>query len=207
MEHPPFVTDWPPETKDYSVTLNVGEVNGRLECVSVTVGAKRDGVAVSGSTLRALPIGKLMAEYVRRLRIEVAAMQIAPGPIDVVQSDGTSRPATPEEQRETDEFWAKARKWAEELAPILEKSGRYPPDHWEHVAEVYKAAVRWQRNPTAVVGEHYGVSRSAAAKWVSRARDRGLLPPARIGRADPPVIEEVLVEMPARAKANKKRKA
>jgi hypothetical protein len=186
MDYPPFTTPWPQGTDDYVVTLNVGEVNGRLECTSVTVRAAREGYVVSSSTLREIPVARLLSEYLRQLRLDVAAARVPSGPIDVVLPDGTSRPATPDEQRGTDEFWAQARQWADALAPILEKSGRYPPEHWEHVAEIYRAAARWQRNPTAVVGEHYGVSRSAAANWVSRARDRGLLPPGRTGRADPP---------------------
>jgi len=179
MNYPPRVIAWPPGTEDYSVTLTVGEVNGRLECVGVSVQAVREACMVTSTTLRDIPVARLMADYARELRIAVTAAQIPSGPIDILRPDGTVTRATPEEQRVTDEFWARQKRWADELAVVLEKSGHYPPEHWEHVAEVYRAAARVQRNPTAAVGEYYGVTRSAAAKWVSRARDRGLLPPAQ----------------------------
>lgn len=189
VDYPPTEIPWPPGARrpDYWLTLKLGEVRGRLECVSVTVRAEGEGRVVSSATMRALPIARLVAEAVRKLRIAVAAGQIDPGPPPMVAHlDGTLTEPDAELRRHRDEFWAQARQWADELAPILARSGRFPPEHLQHVARVYKEAARWQRNPTAAVGEHYGVTRSAAAKWVSRARQGGLLPPARPGRADPP---------------------
>ena len=55
----------------------------------------------------------------------------------------------------------------------------YPADHFPRVAGVYQAAVaRGSRSPTMDVARAWSVSRSAAAKWVARARAAGHLPPA-----------------------------
>jgi hypothetical protein len=64
------------------------------------------------------------------------------------------------------------------------KGGRprlYPDSHYARVALLY-AQVR--EAPTKAVAERFGVSRSAAAKWVARCRERGLLLPANSARAE-----------------------
>lgn len=60
----------------------------------------------------------------------------------------------------------------------------YPPEHWEKVAQVYQAA--WEagiKGPTGEVAEQLHGSYSAAAKWVRRCREKGLLPPTTRGKA------------------------
>jgi hypothetical protein len=52
----------------------------------------------------------------------------------------------------------------------------YGPEHWQNVVAVYRQAD--QRRPTTTVAERFGVSRSAAAKWIARCRQMGLLDPA-----------------------------
>lgn len=50
------------------------------------------------------------------------------------------------------------------------------------VAAIYKAAVEAGQSTTLAVSNHFGLSPSAAAKRVQRAREAGLLPPAKRGR-------------------------
>jgi len=52
-------------------------------------------------------------------------------------------------------------------------------EHYEEVAAVYRAAFAAGKHPTKAVADHFGVSKSTAAKKVSRARELGLLAPAR----------------------------
>lgn len=55
----------------------------------------------------------------------------------------------------------------------------YAPDHFARVAAVHQVATQQgSRSPTLDVARRWGVSRSAAAKWVARARAAGHLPPA-----------------------------
>lgn len=178
---------WPSaESPLYRLTLELDEVAGRLECVGVSVRAQMRGRVVSGTTMRELPLGRLVAEEVRQLRVEVSSTLVGAG--DLINADQMPNDFL----RNRGAFWSQAKVEADILARIIAKSGpaargrRYPNDHLEKVAAVYREALRWHRNPTATVGEHFGVTRSAAAKWVSRARQRAFLPPARRGRADPP---------------------
>lgn len=58
------------------------------------------------------------------------------------------------------------------------------PDFYELVALQHRHLTRkGDRNPSATMAEINGVALSTAQGWVTRARERGLLPPGRRGRA------------------------
>lgn len=87
--------------------------------------------------------------------------------------------------------WPAHREWLLAQAQAFldgrdESAGGRPPTydatHFAQVAEVYIEAARAGQHPTAAVREHFTVSRSAAAKWVARCRDMGLLPPTERGK-------------------------
>lgn len=67
---------------------------------------------------------------------------------------------------------------AEGLEAVVKALGRpgrprlYDDAHYKAVADVYRAAAS---APTATVARTFGVTRSAAAKWVRKARRAGLL--------------------------------
>ena len=57
-------------------------------------------------------------------------------------------------------------------------------DHYREVAELYEQlCAKGHRAPVAKIAEDYSVGRNTAAAWVSRARKKGLLGPARSGKA------------------------
>jgi hypothetical protein len=58
--------------------------------------------------------------------------------------------------------------------------------HYAEVARVYADAVRAGKAPTEAVKDRYVISKSAAAKQVARARERGFLPPTSRGRIGKP---------------------
>jgi hypothetical protein len=66
---------------------------------------------------------------------------------------------------------------------------KYGPEHFAEVARVYREAYSNNRKPTRAVAQHFtrklrhGVSESAAAKWVFRCRNLGLLPQTTRGKA------------------------
>lgn len=82
-------------------------------------------------------------------------------------------------------------RWRESVSEDLAAldSGRRGRDlgnaHYREVAEVYAAAVQAGKPPTAAVAAHFTVEKSSAAKKVSRARQRGFLPPTTKGRVGP----------------------
>ena len=52
------------------------------------------------------------------------------------------------------------------------------PEHFERVAEVYRAAIFARRSPTRAVSKTFDVPHSTAARWVMEARKGGHLLPA-----------------------------
>jgi len=61
----------------------------------------------------------------------------------------------------------------------------YSDDHYARVAGVYLRALDdHRRDPTVAVAQAWEVSRSTAAHWVMRARQSGLLPSTRPGKAN-----------------------
>src|SRR5207245_2076856 len=60
---------------------------------------------------------------------------------------------------------------------------QYPDDHLVRVASIYRQAWEAHRPPTKAVAENLHLSHSAAAKWVAKAREAGLLAPTERGRA------------------------
>lgn len=60
----------------------------------------------------------------------------------------------------------------------------YSREHFENVADIYREALAEGRPPTQAVATRFGVSASAAAKWVATARYTwGLLPRTSKGRS------------------------
>jgi len=54
--------------------------------------------------------------------------------------------------------------------------GSWPEPHYHLVAQIYRAALERHRPPLPAIQQHWGhLSRAAAAKWVKRARELGLL--------------------------------
>ena len=169
------------------VYLRFGEVAGRIECIGVEVMGNPDGkdqAPLTALAVRRLPVGRLVdrarREYRERLQ---AASGLDPSP-------GDWNPDTPQEERQPilDQLRAgiRARLPLVEREFASERKGRpslYGPEHFARVVEVYLKTLSAGGNPTAEVARRFGVTRSAAAKWVARAREMGLLPPTTRGRA------------------------
>lgn len=71
-----------------------------------------------------------------------------------------------------------------DLIKPLAGTGKSDPDFYERVALQHgELARRGERNPTATMAELNHVALTTAQGWVAKARNRGLLPPGRPGRA------------------------
>jgi hypothetical protein len=89
-----------------------------------------------------------------------------------------------------------------ELAPHYaprKRGYRYPDEHYERVAEVYREALRESPGKAYVyICKTLGVSRATAYRHVQTARDKGLLGEATHGRAgERPTIKEQPAEQAA----------
>jgi hypothetical protein len=164
----------PVEGEDASVLVEWSVMDGRLEATKIIVTAARP---ITTEMMRRIRWAAVI-EDAKRLHLKWL-QKVAGGSVREVLE--RVFPEAPEAERErVGELSAEA---ARQLIPPLEASlgrpGRprqYGPDHFAEVAQVYSEADTAGLPPTRTVAERFNVSRSAAAKWVARARRAGLLP-------------------------------
>lgn len=72
------------------------------------------------------------------------------------------------------------------LPPLVREPSMSSRDWSELVARHYKAWAKLHPNPAAAIAANLGANRQTVNAWVREARLRGLLPPARRGRASDP---------------------
>jgi hypothetical protein len=112
-----------------------------------------------------VPLGELVAE---------ARSGFADGLAELAESDDSR-----------DELVERARIYAADKRGGRGRKG-LPVEHYEEVARVYReeyATAEERPTPTKAVRKHFSIGKSSAAKKVARARELGLLGPARPGRA------------------------
>ena len=182
--------DWPsPKRPYYRVQLELDVRAGTMECIGIHVQAGNPHRVVSGTQMREIPVGRLVADALRELHKMFWGANIDPGdpnPLPGVELDADFK-------RHRLEFFANLKTEAEVVTAAIQKAQpklslghRWPAGHLKRVAALYKEARLVRRDPTAAVAETFGVSRSAASNWVARSRVAGFLPKARPGKADPP---------------------
>jgi hypothetical protein len=134
--------------RSWEVTTRWQQIGGRFEPVEVTVEGVEPGMPLTATTMRQLPIGTLHEE----------ARRYAAGIRET--SDGAGR---------MDEDLIA-------LAPVGSKRGSELTDvDLKATAKVYRRAYDGGEPVTKAVADHFGISTSAAAKRIMRARDAGLL--------------------------------
>lgn len=68
--------------------------------------------------------------------------------------------------------------------PLQAADGRVTDDFLREVARAYSAALqRGDRRPAVTLAEQAGVTVHATRKWILTARQRGIMPPGRAGKA------------------------
>jgi len=132
-------------------------------------------VPIRATTIR-LPLERLAKDVVSHLR------RYAP----IIRSGRTPTLTTSSGKRSGGRpFSAAARRAAEFIEhPGKSTRGRQPfydEDHFVEVARIYSEALLAGRPPTLAVAKTHNVSKSTAAHWISRARDKGYLPPTSQG--------------------------
>ena len=153
-------TIWPPDDAEgapYAVRVEWDLIDGRWEPSSIKITSRRPSETgpITGTTLRSLPIGKILD--VLRARSKALAQRTA-------------------EQVDVPDGWVEA--WEKGEKP------RLGLEHYQRVADAYKAAFAAGASPTKVVADTFHVSSSTAGSWVSRARHKyGLLGDTPMGRA------------------------
>jgi hypothetical protein len=126
------------------------------------VGLALRGEAIDGGMLRQVPVAALLREALAE------ASASTPADLGRLESGGKSSASL--------ELSTPAR--------IEPRSRRRVTDELlERVAGIYRDAQANERAPTQAVADELVATRSAAAQWVAKARERGFLGPAMRGRA------------------------
>lgn len=186
MSHPPTQGLWPDESQGpWYFRLYWEEIDGRTECVGLdfrsvrTVDDEGSGSLLADPSRVPMKPTKLTTTTLRDFPLG-ATVDGSRAWVGAVLTWWAGR-----DEARRDELEAKARRFAARRS----KGGRKPmygPDHWAAVADVYLGTAS---KPTSAVAEAFGVSHSAAGKWVARCREMGLVPPTTAGKtstAKPP---------------------
>ncbi len=139
---------------------------GEPRCIGVSV---RDEGGVSSEALRRVPVARLVKDA-----FTVAASKYEPtekGGKPIHRIVGT----TAEDRARFYERFAKDARQPRSGSPLTD-------EHLGQVAKLYRAAVERGDPPTQTVAETMHVTRPTAGRWVSEARKRKLLGPAKRGR-------------------------
>ncbi len=127
------------------------------------------GEAPITSTGIRIPLAEKLAEYVTTREVRDRLISKAPTLPKPIREQAAKRLRTLERSK-----------------PEPRGPGRppqYGDEHFEKVAAIYTAALRLGDPPTLAVAEDFVVSKSTAAKWIARAREKGLLPETAQGKA------------------------
>lgn len=150
---------WPHQKRGpLEITISWADVDGRWEPVATQVVAL-DLTPITALAVRRLPWG----------RITDAAR---PGPTEfgLSSKDADGEPLVYKHRVGFDQ-------------PRRGRPPKYGPEHFEEVARVYREAFAINRTPTRAVARHFETTSAAAAKWVARCRQLGLLPETSRGKA------------------------
>ena len=146
----------------YVLAITEAVIDGRLECVGVTVSSDtslKDLAPVTTSSLR-IPLNDILS----RIRTPLHPL------FDHTQYKRTTMDEIKEAKKTTD--------------TIKAGPGRPPlaASHYASVARTYRLAHSQGLPPTKAVSQRFCIGKSTAAKRIARARDLGLLGPATKGK-------------------------
>lgn len=180
---------WQADGANWSLYITWAEVAGRAEPVGLSLASywqppAGDRLAPLGQNLRPVTTAVLRAGLLAV--VETARRDAARGASSLVQAleflgdqdEDVEADLAAARQALTVRTSGRARKLVDAAGVALA-----PSDALAEVAAIYMAAWQARENPTQAVAERVGLSRSAAAKRVARARAAGLLPPTSKGRA------------------------
>jgi hypothetical protein len=192
----PLTVGWrDPSGQPWFLTTAWDVVGGRLECVQVTLESDASDsrpLPITASVWRSIPIGQVIEKARRDVISLIHGLAIlTPEQISELKAGPTEKAKRYAEILEDLESeFPKLRAVAERLLPsatATNKAVADAPPKLREVARIYQEAWSEGRNPTQEVARAFGVSHTAAAKLVSRARDNRLLP--RGGRGKPVGVE------------------
>ena len=156
------------DSDSVSVCVEVHDDQGQAHCVAIEVRGDR----LTSADLR-LPLARLV-----RRAVAGAAVAVNPGAGGTIDQLAVLNGLLRRGKRELDVY--------QRYVDGADRPRRGRPvsdDHLRRVAKVYRDAVQRGDPPTQTVADTMHASRATAARWVTRARERGMLGAAAPGKA------------------------
>jgi hypothetical protein len=148
--------DDPASPARVEIEIEVTETGTRARQVTLTA---RTGQTVTTAAMRGIKIPTIVGAAMRRVALEVEE-----------PSDKVYR-ITPIGEDKVEDFYTAWRR----TRPSRSRLG---DDHYQQVADVYRAAQQQGEPPTKTIAEVFMTSNSTAGRWVNTARKKGFLRPA-----------------------------
>jgi hypothetical protein len=160
------------------VEVRFAEVRGRLICIGLEVGPHVVDIPNKGETFVNVQDSDLRPLAATDIRMPLRRLVDLALEHAVMVRAGSDNFATDVEMLARDAAVLDAAR-----SEPRKRTGRppaYSPEHYAQVARVYREHERTGgRTPTKAVQDRFSVSKSAAAKWVARARELELLEPVK----------------------------
>jgi hypothetical protein len=184
----PISCVWPKAHPRYLVEVRLRDTGDHFECAGFEVTSLSRRVPINAEAIRHLPVGSLIREAIYGLVANQVsrAEQVANAnpPEQLVHSHVTADGEVRTEMIPPDQDWIEARDayWKQAARDIEAKHGkaagmgngrRWPPGHYERVAEIARDAKQQGQPISTAVARAFGISPSAATTQISRARKRG----------------------------------
>lgn len=156
--------------------VRMAEMNGRFEVVELRVGSVKDNRVVNGQLLRRVRIAEMAADAAAQIsRYDLVAPEHEPGLVlNAAAMDATWKGKRDDSMAPHKAEMDRQRRVVAEANPL------------KLVAAIYSEALRLHQHPTKAVEKALDITPAAAAKRVSRARDKGFLSRTTQGKAAGP---------------------
>lgn len=162
--------------REFVALAKTVEAQGRRVVMDLVLVGEPWPPGITSAVLKAMPVGWLESMVNTPDAIALLASRDDGNP----RSDETSEAL----RRRLNSYFEKVLPFAADEPPTLTRpNGVNPEGFYQIVAANYLSAVRTSQRPAAVLAEQAGVPVATVHRWIAETRRRGLLPPARKGRA------------------------
>jgi hypothetical protein len=170
------------------LVLRFAEIDGAIACVNIEIGSdftnetEPEPKPITTALVRSIPIARVIEQSlwatIRSLQ-EGGAAPVDRRSVDVILADETLDTEPMKYGISTQYADALAAKVGAGIEQAKQRPGRPPQYDDEHFAEVARVYHEHSggRAPRKAVAKRFDISDSTAAKWIARAREKGLLEP------------------------------
>lgn len=161
----------------------------RLDLKAVVIRAGTEDDALSARTWRRIPFSKVETYLTitnagsiitASCDVEAPSLEALDAYFDATKTFGTFSVSAPSERLVSDGGTNEPRRPMPQVKP---PAGRLTDDFLEDVADAYRWFTEAKQAPAPAIAEMAGTPVRTVHRWIYEARKRGIIPPARTGRA------------------------